>query len=67
MSKPFDGYGVCNGVDVIPSEAQEKLKNEVLERMAQGWIPQGGIALVVLPTSPNATYMFVQAIVRPLT
>lgn len=59
-----DGYGVCNGAHADPNQAQKKLVDEVLMRMEQGWIPQGGIAHIVVPTSPSATHMYTQAVVK---
>lgn len=60
----LDGYGFCTGVSDDPNEAQKKLINDVLLRMRQGWIPQGGVAHVIAPTSPNATHIYTQVIVR---
>lgn len=60
-----DGYGLCSGVHADPEEAIKKLVNDVLYRMRQGWIPQGGVAHVIAPTSPHATHIYTQAIVRP--
>lgn len=66
MKLAFDAYGLCTGVSTDPNEAHKQLIAEVLKRMGEGCVPQGGVSHVIAPTSPNATHIFTQAIVRPV-
>lgn len=66
MKIMLDGYGICSGVDIDIMKAHKKLIDDVLMRMDKGWIPQGGVCHVIAPTSPDATHIYTQAIVRPV-
>lgn len=62
----LEGYGIVNGADTDPNAAQQKLIDSMLVRIKQGWIPQGGMGCFVIPTSPQATFFFFQAIVKSI-
>jgi hypothetical protein len=58
------GYGICTGGAEKLEDATENLKNSVLQRMREGWEPQGGVAHVVLEFPNAQQHILTQAVIK---
>lgn len=64
------GYGLCTGGSEDLEKAQDNLTNEVVKKLADGWIPQGGVSystaeVVKNGFRPCTLHVFTQAVVKP--